>query len=567
MVENNAGEVALKNCIENVRIAVENHEQNPQVVIDLLQTLIATEQLSPERIALITRLQKDIKNSDYQQSPQDKYENPLARRFESECAIQLLVNPTTAMLDAVGQVSAQLIQYLDHLTEEELKTIECDIFCEEYHAISFGAFKKEPTLDNIKGILQANDKVQLAEIIHIHYKLAQFVSREYPIRHHGEANKVTVVGEFAHIINEFYSKRKDPTAAFFTRLALDNLGNKLRYHISDDKLYDSPLYTAGDNRGRGKNADMLRTCQTGLMLRGQEKFEEGFFKHASSWVADCKSQSVNLESQYVIDLIDNDAVYVSGPSGMTSNFLNQMEIIANLDNEDLKKNYLAAFASYIVAGGFHSWHEVLGPAQYALNLVPGYQVTVIEPGKLAPPPNYHQFFAQQAAIDHEFSDRLDEAWTNYLRFFKTIYQPQYLPIEHHLELPQQVQPNREEISPVEPQQEKYEMSDTLKKDLLAEIDKYIRARGNDKGKVHFFWKVMHNTKAAEEKLSEVISLKKMVGLGDIDSIKDFVVQKKALLNNTQQASEKISYNRLLSQLDTIIEQAKGAQYQPNFTHF
>jgi hypothetical protein len=82
--------------------------------------------------------------------------------------------------------------------------------------------------------------------------------------------------------------------------------------------------------------------------------------------------------------------------------------------------------SYVVGGGFHSLHEVLAPAQYSYHLIPGYNVKVPEVGVLASPPNYSDFFIQQAAIDPEFNARRQLAWTKYLTYFKDIYAPLHL---------------------------------------------------------------------------------------------------------------------------------------------
>lgn len=87
------------------------------------------------------------------------------------------------------------------------------------------------------------------------------------------------------------------------------------------------------------------------MSTNQSIYEKDFPSLPFKWVADCKNQTPDLGSQYFKDEIENNAIYVAGPSGMTSLLLGQMETLANLENEDLKKNYLTAIAIYIVAEG------------------------------------------------------------------------------------------------------------------------------------------------------------------------------------------------------------------------
>ncbi|WP_045105246.1 hypothetical protein [Legionella hackeliae] len=297
------------------------------------------------------------------------------------------------------------------------------IFTQEDHVIALGGYdnKDTPTVEGIKKTLMENNPEDLIQIMFIHFKFAQKIYRSVPIK---TAPAREPVGKFADIVKEFW--RGDPKEFFTKGIANGWEGQSLRSCVADAKMYNSRLYTAWGNRGREGYMSSERTHQLGLMLNSQREYEVGFPTHRSQWATDCKNQGANLSSPYVVDLIENHAVYVAGPSGMTSMFLGQMEVVANFENEELKKNYLAAVASYIVGGGFHSLHEVIGPAQYTLNLVPDYNVSVPENGKLALPPNYNQFFKQQAAIDPEFSARREAAWQRYLTYFNDSYAPKHI---------------------------------------------------------------------------------------------------------------------------------------------
>ena len=87
-----------------------------------------------------------------------------------------------------------------------------------------------------------------------------------------------------------------------------------------------------------------------------------------------------------------------------------MECFVNLSSVEKKQSYLAAIAAYIVAGGFHSLHEIVAPAEYALGLVPGYNVSVPTQAQQALPPNFHQFYSQLMEHDPDFKLVYEEGW-------------------------------------------------------------------------------------------------------------------------------------------------------------
>ena len=72
---------AIEQCMNDVKVAMENHEQHPMVVVEFLEH--AKRFVSHEYLSMLTLLQEDLKLSDFLQTPQEKFENPLARRAES----------------------------------------------------------------------------------------------------------------------------------------------------------------------------------------------------------------------------------------------------------------------------------------------------------------------------------------------------------------------------------------------------------------------------------------------------------------------------------------------------
>lgn len=314
-------------------------------------------------------------------------------------------------------------------------------------------------------------------------------------------------------------------------------------------MYESPLYKVLDNRGKMPNAfDEEATQQLGLLGWGQEEYEIDLPTHHSIWTADCKAQGANLKSQYVLDLIENDAVYVSGPSGMTSVLLGQMEILANFPTENLKKNYLTAVMVYIVAAGFHSIHEVIAPAHYALGLVPGYEVHIPQQGKLAPPPNYNQFFVQQELIDPDFSVCREAAWESYLRYFSQHYVPRYLVQENPLSESRLLQLGQAPIDPA------------LLNKVKLEMNRYINARGSSNGSLSFISKVFRDNNLTKEKLFLASEFNRQVDLLKTSHALDLLVTNTVNANldiekkigKTYGVLTQSGLNRSLENIKTII---------------
>lgn len=411
-------ERTITQAVASVQRALENHEQDASLVARLLDPVILS--LDSEGREIFLSVQKGLRESDYLQTAYEKLENPLARRAESELATLLLLNPTHAMMESVRRVSVEILKLID----DNLASMP-DYFKNHMHSnaheIALGAFLSVPTLEQVRTLLTENDPKLLPEIMSLHFNFARFVVREEGVKY---APVRMPVGKLLDIAKELYPG--NPLDFFTKGIVRKTEGRWVRKYIPDTKISGSSLYMAPGMRGRCGYFNHRRTDQLGLMTWGQAEHEVGLPKHPSRWAADCKSQTANVNSQYVIDAIENDTVYVAGPSGMTSVLLGQMEILANFEHEDLKKNYLTAIVSYVVGGGFHSLHEVLGPAEWTLNLVPGYRVRPPQSGRLAPPPNYALFFEQQALIDAEFDLRRETAWQNYFAYFNTTYLPKYL---------------------------------------------------------------------------------------------------------------------------------------------
>lgn len=415
----------VSKCIRLIKKEFENHQQNPAVICHYLKILRSKVDFHPDQEKQLNQLSEAILQNPYTQTDKEKFRNPLPRRAESEFATTLLLHPTKKMMEAVKRVSDEIIKIMRDIKEngsredrKYLLSIPSKLDPQE-KTDAFGAFTEKPTFRGIVKLLKQNDARQLAEIMLIHVRFGQHVFRHVPIR---TAPHRPPTGELHNIIKDYWHEA--PEDFFKKGIAIpdDELGYQCRSLISDTIMYASALYSADEERGR-KHVIPIATQQMGLMLPSQVSKDFPLPMHASSWIADCLSTRPDPHSRVVQDAIQNDGVYVSGPSGLTSVLLGQMEIIANFENEALKQHYLCAVMAYIVSGGLHSMHEVLAPAAYCLKLLPGYNAFApdTKEGKLAPAPNYHIAFRLFAKIDPEFYARTQKAWKNLMTYFHASY--------------------------------------------------------------------------------------------------------------------------------------------------
>ncbi|RUR29267.1 hypothetical protein [Legionella qingyii] len=395
----------LQQAIKEMKILIENHEQNPGKAVTILTSLAS--QLEDEgQQTLLRDIASAIQNSAYQQTLQEKYDNPLARRFESEMQIALLKSPTDKMMESVGHVSQALLNVFKQMEQLNYKDI-LEEFAENLTSgkeqTGFGSQPESIKIEQVRQILQRNDPNELNQIMFIQFLFAQKWMRQLP-ESILPPNKNEPTGRMLELVKEYNDgEYRDNPQAFFNEF--DN--EKLKF-ISDKQMYGSKLFTADPTRGRQGSLPTTFSSQMGLMRLGQN--QEGLDVDRSSWTPDVKYQEANLDSPFTRDLIENDAVYAAGPSGMTSLFMGIMENYGNFTTVEAKQNYLSAVSAYMVSGGLHSLHEVLGPAQYALNLIPGYQVSPPSKDEVANPPNFHQFYQQQMSLDPQFEERYQRGW-------------------------------------------------------------------------------------------------------------------------------------------------------------
>lgn len=411
--ESPESKIIFNNAILIIQQALLDHEQNHLVIVEnLVRTELSNILNHEDRTSLETIFTK-LRSSDFKQSRQDMWHNMFGRRLESEIAIMLLLNPTAKCMQVVGDVSEMIIKVIEanldwitrnpssedvavNILNRKIKAIInsfLNSLTSEEDIIALGSFNKKPSIDEVFEILRDNNYKNIVQILHIHYKFAQYAFRDLP-------ELPTKSGRSSPV-----HERADATNTNF---------------------YETPLYTICPHRGRaGRLNHRIEnlTNQLGLMLHYQDKIDIPQ-DIGPKWLPDCLGQLPVLnpdEQDYKIvrDCIENDVPYIAGYSGMCSLMMPLMMKL--LDDSLLQQQqlYLCAVIAYIVGGGFHSIHEVLAPCANILNIIPGYLVAI--PGdEKAPPPNYQLFFDMIIDVDPEFNSRLSDIFTNYNSFLNRI---------------------------------------------------------------------------------------------------------------------------------------------------
>ncbi|MDP1574949.1 MAG: hypothetical protein Q8L78_08505 [Coxiellaceae bacterium] len=350
------------------RTCVENHEQNPTIVVKIIQNLqiLLADQLAKKDLCVLKALANGLYKSAYEQTEQERWMNPLGRRFESQLQIELLQHPTTAMILGVKKISIAMLDILDK--EITLQMHFLKHLTENSNYIAFGSFKDLPSYADVKKILTDNNSKDFAVIMYVHFKFSR----------------------------DLIPQLKDNYESLITV-----------FKTIEGKMFGSPYYA---DRGRAGEIQGIRTNKMGLLINDSDLYNDDLPTHSSSWVSDSKAQRPNFSSSYPKKLTAQDIPYVAGPSGMTSRFIAQMLALDVLPTLEEKQLYVLSVTAYMISAGFHSLHEVIGPVAFCLkefNLVPGY----LEAG------NFRTFYDYIATIDSEFLDVLENGWGKLNAFF------------------------------------------------------------------------------------------------------------------------------------------------------
>lgn len=443
--------------IEEIQILIENHGDKSE-----LMSFIESNQLA--RIKSILPVIEKIARSPFNILP-TTYINahPLIGASESFLPPNLLLNPTSKMVETRDKVTESIVKTLELFLANDFKLSGQNLVQQfQKFAVNmiFESSKTYPgtfTLDEVnKGLSLANQIIlpadtlneeQLKHVIQmsinrlkdpsaLHYQImavhAQFgysLVKFVPI-----LKQDTLVAQkdnpvYMKIVEEY--TRKHPTVGVttfedFLRLlnGWDENAKKARRFICDDMMYQSMLYTVESHRGRGNPDQFVLTNKLGVMRNSDPRYQNQLPRLDAQipWV-DWTKCEFKEDSKLVNSMTATETPFISSFSGTTSLLLNIMFSSNALKTLEEQQIYLVNIMSYVSGVGYHSMHEILGPAAWCLNLIPRdiYPIEVPNTNLEYRAPLYHNYFQIIARIDPEFMQVRNESNAAFLKWYREVY--------------------------------------------------------------------------------------------------------------------------------------------------
>jgi hypothetical protein len=414
---------SLDDQILTLQKHVEDHTQDAQQAIG--QALDTIEQaptisLNADISELIQTFKAQLAQSfkEHLDDP-ERFKNPYARAFETSMAVTLFQNPTPEMMQSLNRVSQKI---LEHLRPEGLEYLAELIKDESTRSGYFGfGIKKDfdITAETIRDALTNNHPENFGLICLIHFHAARNVEEEglFPRFLFSTSKFRSTLGTFSDEYRALKPFRAQTVEEF-----LGKGTSKIRI-IADQNMYKTDYYK---NRGRGNQIqiDPSNTQHLGLISHSgiHQQSEQPFLAETEhqfeAWSPDVAYQAPDYQATPVSDALNHEHVYVSGPSGMTALMLGLAfaagpEITRASDLQDLRA-YLLCIMSYVVAGGLHSIHEVLGPADHCLGLLAGKYHTTDQA------PNFSLIFEEISTLA-ENPQLKTLIWKRYLNYISKNY--------------------------------------------------------------------------------------------------------------------------------------------------
>lgn len=434
---------ALSDAIDLIKIQIENHQFEFRNITTLLEVLLLKNLNNTHKVE-IENLIFDINNSSYLPAEDNaSYDDELLpRRFESELTQQLLLNPTEKMMESTEKISNAIITIIQDILKngstEENKQLSHFLDRLTKGEATLGGMLLPPNIEEVIRILKEGEKKDYIVIQHIIYKFSEFALRFFPVKNTPQDMQMT--GELFQVLQDIEPSLTPSTALAFFRshviqrdAVLDRQGEGYRFraHIMEKTFLESRLFKLEDGkRGRdGTFDESICINMLGLMkLTGDTRHCHNMHMLPfQSWVHDSLAQKINRSSLFYQRAKQAESFYISGPSGMTALLFNQMEMLGVMKTVEEKQSYILSVLAYIVGGGFHSMHEILGPIASCLGLLPNYEVPELTEEGSITSPNFHLFFEIMDKVDEDFSKLRSIAWDAYLTYFKETYMPLCMP--------------------------------------------------------------------------------------------------------------------------------------------
>ncbi len=457
--------VKLERWADNIKLAIDSHAGNLNFCDDY-DTLTQQEKNDIKKCIPIELIQ-NINDSPYDvATPATLVDDNVIRTYEGTLPSLLLNQPTTAMLENAKQVSDKIILNVEaymrcgfehHKVCKEFGWDSKDDNAKNYegvfkefalnllHHLPDRVYTGGFTLDEMNNHLQSKGlpiipaKASKAEDISIEQAQAmlalgmatlkenrnfervmyiQFTFAQTPMRNIPMFG--TPLNEPTGVFGNEVRKRYGSMEEFIKLLRKPNTdGFNARKFFSDDLIYFSDYYRFEANKGRSGKLDSTKVTKHYGLLKDQtviSKIEKNCPNTLVApqghleWTPDTVSQAARTQSAVVKSYVENEAAYISGPSGTFSLLASLQCLLVNPRNLEDQQIYLQSMLSYIVGTGLHSIHEVLGPAEMITKMIPGYNVEMPSVDQKSTPPNFNQFYEYACRNDPEFKSRLDASW-------------------------------------------------------------------------------------------------------------------------------------------------------------
>src|SRR3990167_10209080 len=242
------GVPVIEQGVEDVKILFENHEQSIAKLCRILKGIVQASFIQNENRHQLLSLIESLNKNNFEQSLDDKFKNPLARRYESESGITLLLNPTARMLESVKVMSERILPILDrkHYLEKYPQLVDkYDLVMSNYLGIICGKKSNEcyrlgslasKDISQIVSILKNNKPDDLVHIMLLHYAFID-VFRELPYCS-PVLNKP--LEKFTALLKESWKGSED-MMDYFGVSGLGNTEDNQYRNFADRYLYKLPI--------------------------------------------------------------------------------------------------------------------------------------------------------------------------------------------------------------------------------------------------------------------------------------------------------------------------------------
>lgn len=469
----------IKELISRIKIAIEDHE-SIYVLFKQIDAILS----AADRKQLPDAFHRDVERA--KKSKLDILDirscnmHPLLGAQETFLPVHLFMNPTKKMKEVTKKISDVILHTLkDYRTNQYIKNNKSFKDCFHNFALNMifeknytypGTFKladinqkicddhpnhqlekinlhqdkknklSDEQLNFIVDLvikrLQLNE-VELYKIMTCHAIFSETILKFVPISDGFELNaNVTIQNDaclekIMHGISLLPGEQPHTIDDLIYHMRLSD-SHHTRKLISDDLMYDTPLYQIEPHRGRTRPTQ-TKTSHVGIIrdaqLRGGLPVLKDNDGQDWQWI-DWTTCEFYSNSLIVRSIVTHEAAFISSYSGTVSLLMNLMISSNALSNLQEKQIYLQSAIAYIVGLGFHGIHEILGPVAHCLNLISDHDYPVAvaslyDADYLSKPPRYHAFYQIAEKNDPEFAERREKGWNDLLQWYKNVYLTQY----------------------------------------------------------------------------------------------------------------------------------------------